>query len=197
MPRPRVPPLEDHRGSRRRCAMRGRVLPNHRSAVAIVSFALTGLISLGPQAWAATRFMEVPIPTYGSAPWGIAPGPDGNLWFAEYGGNEIGRITTAGAITEFPIPTAESDPTGITAGPDGNLWFTEAVGKIGRITTAGAITGEFTIPTPHPDDEVIAAGPDGNLWFGEWNKLGRITTHGAIRESAAKPGVRLSAITAG
>ena len=54
--------------------MRGRDLPNRRSAVAVVSFALTGLISLGPQAWAATRFMEFPIPTYGSAPWGIAPG---------------------------------------------------------------------------------------------------------------------------
>jgi virginiamycin B lyase len=56
---------------------------------------------------------------------GITAGPDGNLWFTEYGGNKIGRITTAGVITEFPIPTDDSEPWGITSGPDGNLWFTE------------------------------------------------------------------------
>jgi streptogramin lyase len=67
---------------------------------------------------------------------GITAGPDGNLWFTEYGGNKIGRITTAGSITEFAIPTANSGPTGITAGHDGNLWFTESNGnKIGRITS--------------------------------------------------------------
>ena len=61
-----------------------------------------------------------------AGPGGIAAGPDGNLWFTEGNGNQIGRITTAGVITEFPIPTANSDPYGIAAGPDGNLWFTEA-----------------------------------------------------------------------
>ena len=34
----------------------------------------------------------------------IAVGPDGNLWFTDAGQNEIGRITTAGAITKFPRP---------------------------------------------------------------------------------------------
>jgi hypothetical protein len=59
------------------------------------------------------------------------------LWFTEYIGNKIGRITTAGVITEFSIPTLGSSPSDITAGADGNLWFTEASGsRIGRITTA-------------------------------------------------------------
>ena len=61
-------------------------------------------------------------------------GPDGNLWFTEDAGNNIGRITPAGEITEFPLPTPGSGPAGITVGPDGNLWFTEQIGnKIGRI----------------------------------------------------------------
>ena len=32
--------------------------------------------------------------TAGAQPQGITGGPDGNLWFAEVSGNQIGRITT-------------------------------------------------------------------------------------------------------
>ena len=42
------------------------------------------------------------MPTAGSRPFGITTGPDGNLWFTEYGGDKIGRITPSGTITEFP-----------------------------------------------------------------------------------------------
>ena len=70
----------------------------------------------------------------------IAVGPDGNLWFTDAGQNEIGRITTAGAITKFPVPTAASGVFGIIRAPDGNLWFTEqAANKLGRITPAGVV----------------------------------------------------------
>ena len=108
---------------------------------------------------------EFTLPSAGSVPNGIAAGPDGNVWFAEYSGNRIGRITPAGIITEFPVPTPNSQPNGIIAGPDGNLWFTEMAGhKIGRITPAGSIT-EFPVPTPNAAPIHIAAGADGNLWF--------------------------------
>jgi virginiamycin B lyase len=61
-------------------------------------------------------------------------GPDGALWFAEYSGVGIGRITVDGRISECPIPTPDSAPMEITVGPDGNLWFTESSsGKIGRL----------------------------------------------------------------
>src|SRR5947209_3001595 len=74
---------------------------------------------------AAQTFKEVPIPTANSQPDHIMTGPDGALWFTEFNGNKIGRVTTAGAITEFPLPTANSGPFGITARPDGALWFTQ------------------------------------------------------------------------
>ena len=73
--------------------------------------------------------------TPGSRPFLITAGPDDNLWFTEFRGNNIGRITPGGVITEFPLSTPGSGPAGIAAGSDDNLWFTEQLGnKIGRIT---------------------------------------------------------------
>jgi streptogramin lyase len=86
-----------------------------------------------PHAGSITEFA---IPTSQSGLAEITAGPDGNLWFVESFGNQIGRISPSGTITEFAIPTASSQPEGITAGPDGNLWFTERGGdQIGRITS--------------------------------------------------------------
>jgi virginiamycin B lyase len=68
-------------------------------------------------------------------PMGIAPGPDGGLWFTNYFGNSIGRITTAGAFTLY-TGLGVKEPLGIAAGPDGAMWFTNSMSNsIGRITT--------------------------------------------------------------
>jgi virginiamycin B lyase len=70
-----------------------------------------------------------------NVPEGITAGPDGALWFTNYGNNTIGRITTTGTVTNY-TGTGIERPLGITAGPDGALWFTESSNAIGRITTA-------------------------------------------------------------
>ena len=57
--------------------------------------------------------------------FGIAAGPDGNVWFTEYNGNNISVITPDGQITRHPIPSRVAHPLGIATGADGNLWFTE------------------------------------------------------------------------
>jgi uncharacterized protein (TIGR03437 family) len=120
-------------------------------------------------------------------PWGIAAGPDGNLWFTDYP-SSIGQIAPAGAVIEFPAGTsAASHPFGITAGPDGNLWFTEMAGNaIGSITTAGEVTEYSTGLSANSNPYQIVAGPDGNLWFTEQsgNRIGSITTAGVITEYA-------------
>jgi virginiamycin B lyase len=141
-------------------------------------------------------FTEFAVPTQGAGPYGVAAGPDGAIWFTESNfSNNIGRITTAGAITNYFIPTFRSQPTGIVAGPDHALWFTEASGnKIGRITTAGVLTNEYAVPTPAGSPTSITVGPDGALWFVEADiptlggngngkiSIGRITTAGVIAE---------------
>jgi len=147
---------------------------------------IVGSLLLGA-ALSAQTITEFPLPEGSNAPFAIAAGPDGNLWFSEFSLNpKIGRITVAGAITEFPTPRPDATPAGIVAGPDGNLWFTQADFEFGfeayisRITPQGAITqvgiGGF------PFD--IAVGSDGALWFTnaniQTNQIGRITLAGGV-----------------
>jgi uncharacterized repeat protein (TIGR01451 family) len=126
---------------------------------------------------------EQVLPTVGSLPTEIVQGPDGNLWFTEFGANQIGRLTPSGVLTEFPIPSPQSGPYGITPGPDGNLWFTEFNnGSIGRITPTGTITEFFDSIIGGGAPDIITNGPDGNLWFTDpgLNQIGRITTTGGF-----------------
>ena len=143
------------------------------------------------------RGHRVPGPDRRDVPVGIAAGPDGALWFTEDGGDRIGRITTAGAITEYPTP-AGSGPYDIAAGSDGALWFTEngpAANRIGRIDPAAANAGtsngftEYSIPTTSSGPVGIAAGGDGALWFTELNasRIGRITIPDPGNQGPAGP----------
>jgi hypothetical protein len=82
-----------------------------------------------------------------SQPDVIATGPDGALWFTNFGNNSIGRITTAGKVTNY-TGTGISNPWVITAAPDGALWFVNYSNKsIGRITTT--VTPKIGSFTPH------------------------------------------------
>jgi streptogramin lyase len=125
--------------------------------------------------------------------FGLAPGPDGNLWFPNLGCQGvgrcgIGRITPQLQVTEFVHGLRPgSVPWAITAGPDDDVWFTDEGRRpaIGRITPQGAIT-EFSrglLPGSVPFE--IAAGPGGDLWFtdqGRTPAIGRITPKGLITE---------------
>ncbi len=155
--------------------------PLWRSLVA----SLAASLLLGAPLARAASISEFPVPTGNAMPFSIVAGPDGALWFTEFGGNRIGRISPAGAATDFAVPTPASQPFSIAVGADGRLWFTEVNGnKIGQVTTSGAITEVATPSGGNPGG--IAAGPDGALWFTEisGNKIGRITTTGAITEFA-------------
>ena len=117
--------------------------------------------------------------SFDTEPFDIIAGPDGNLWFTEYRGSRIARITPAGVVTEFNLPMPGRQPSHITAGPDGNLWFTEGQpGGIGRITTAGVVTEFLGGSTPGFTAERIPSGittgADGNLWFTEIRDPGAV-----------------------
>ena len=126
---------------------------------------------------------EYPTLAGSAGPFGIAAGPDGNMWFAERNANNIAKITPSGSVTEYPVP-ANSEVFEVTAGKDGNMWFTEPLAnKIGKVTTSGAVT-EYTLPINGSAPRFITAGPDGNIWFTmeSANDIGRITSTGTITD---------------
>jgi virginiamycin B lyase len=65
-----------------------------------------------------------PLPTPNALVWGIARGPNNDLYFTEITG-AIGRITLVSGvqITEYRVPTSGSNPLGIAMGADKNMWF--------------------------------------------------------------------------
>ncbi len=113
---------------------------------------------------------------------GIALGPDGNVWFTEYG--RIGKIAPSGTITEYPYPAGyTANSGGITVGADGNMWFAESSGNaIGRVVPSSGQITMFPLPTSCAPATVVQ-GNDGNVWFFciEFAPMiGSITPDGAI-----------------
>ena len=110
-------------------------------------------------------------------------GPDGMIWFTEWAGNRIGRISVTGAITEFDIPSSHSYPEGIAVTEDGIVWFTETNrNQIGRLTPDGTVR-EMAIPTPRSDAEGMAS-EGTTVWFTErvGGNIGQIGPGSALEE---------------
>jgi virginiamycin B lyase len=125
---------------------------------------------------------------------GITRGPDGALWFANFGTHSIGRVTTGLAGT-FSLPNDGpmgpavdmSGPFDITLGPDNNLWFTAFNGTVGKLTAGGGITGYPAVASPTANLKGITAGANGELWYleAEGDMLRSITTGGGAGSAGA------------
>jgi virginiamycin B lyase len=139
----------------------------------------------------AGTFAEFPIPTPKCGTGNITVGPDGALWFAEPYVQQLGRITTAGAITEMQLPAPGASV--LTIGSDGALWYASnsTPTVIGRVTLTGQIT-TFPVSSAHQPLLGITLGPDGNVWFtnNPSDLIGRVTPAGVVTEfpSLANPG---------
>jgi len=95
----------------------------------------------------------------------IAPGPNGNMWFTELEGSNIGRITDVGEITLFALPTENARPIVVFPGPGGLMWFTEERGNAyGTISATGEIV-EY--PTGVEGGKLAGAviDADENIWL--------------------------------
>ncbi len=107
--------------------------------------------------------------------------PGGAIWYTQYYGNDVAKITNTGQVTTFPLPSANSEPDGLTVGSDGALWFTEAgASQIGRITTSGAISEYPTLPTFGNQPTSITTGSDGNLWYSDDSGINVMSPKGTI-----------------
>jgi virginiamycin B lyase len=133
-------------------------------------------------------FTEYATPTSNANPLGIAPGPDGNMWFAESGACQLGKITSGGQITEYPVSAGVDGCSfsDVAVGPDGVLWATDASARVVRFGGPGETT---SYPTPYGNPAgSLQLGPDGALWFFEGpvearhEQLARIGIDGTITE---------------
>lgn len=132
------------------------------------------------------------------SPYAIAMGPEGNVWFTEYQGDSIGRMTPGGEVKRFPIA-----PDGIaerlTAGPDAAVWFTDPKGnRIGRIAIDGKIK-YVDLPTPGCGPTGITLGSDGLIYFTEHaaSRIGRMSIDGTLAEFTLRTKSGPAEITAG
>src|SRR5262249_44562520 len=105
---------------------------------------------------------EYTVPTANSDPFGIAAGPDGNVWFTEYDGNQIGQLSlplaafgttftmTEGTRAKRTVANFRDTIPGVTAGS-----FTSTVDWGDGSTSAGTAVavngspGSFIVNAAH------------------------------------------------
>jgi virginiamycin B lyase len=143
----------------------------------------------------------VPTPfTFGTQTFGIAPGPDGNVWVTDTQNDQVEQIAPSGSVLNAYSLGSTGRPMGITAGPDGALWVAQDIQfqgqtpAIARITTTGAVSSFPIAQRPYR----IVTGKDGNLWYSEsfGNGIARITPTGTVTEFQAAVGAAVYGIAA-
>ncbi len=119
---------------------------------------------------AAAAITEVALPTAAADPQSITVGPDGALWFTEYRGNRIGRISTAAPhiVTEIELPQPAHFPSRITSGQDGRLWFTELKPRaIASLDPNNPAVIDEIDHDPNDWPSAILGLPDGSIWYAD------------------------------
>ncbi|GAA5533594.1 ScyD/ScyE family protein [Deinococcus aluminii] len=124
--------------------------------------------------------------------YGLAAGPDGNLWITDAAANDLLRANPAtGALTlvtvfdNLPVanpgpgmpPSAQPVPTGVAFLNDGAAYvsllpgfpFTPGSSKVVRVASDGSKTDYATGLSMTTD---LKAGPDGNLYAAELGQFG-------------------------
>ena len=156
-----------------------------------------------------------------SHPYGLAAGPDGNLWVADAGGNDLLKVNPATGqvdlVAVFPGiagPMAnperggaqESDPvpTQVVFGADGAVYvsllpgapFPPGSSKIVKVGADGSLSDYATGLSMTTD---IRNGPDGNIYavqFGQFTQTGPVPNSGSIvRIKAGVPEVVASGLS--
>ena len=98
--------------------------------------------------------------------YGIYADSKNNLFFCDFGGENIGRIDAkTGALTLFPTPTPRSRPRRGRMDAQDRLWFGEFYGgKIGMFDTRTATFQEWPVPTPYTAPYDVVVDKSGEVW---------------------------------
>jgi virginiamycin B lyase len=147
---------------------------------------------VGPQHWeadgkvwlndagGATRVYRMDMTSGAFEKWepynGLPPGPHSvygiyadsknNLFFLDFGGENVGRIdATTGKLRLFPTPTPRSRPRRGRMDAQDRLWFGEFYGgKIGMFDTRTQMFREWPVPTQYTAPYDVVLDRDGEVW---------------------------------
>jgi virginiamycin B lyase len=105
---------------------------------------------------------------YQHGPYGMAADAQNNLYFMDFGGENVGRVDAkTGEVTLFPTPTAKSWPRRTMLDDQGRLWFSEfAANKLGMFDTKTESFKEWDAPTPYTYPYDVFMDKNGELWSG-------------------------------
>jgi len=104
-------------------------------------------------------------------PYGFAIDNSGDLWFAEYANNGVGRVDPqTGEVDDFPVPIEGSIPRKVTADAQGNIWV--ALHETGQLLMIDPKNPKamktFTPPSEHPGTYSPCADlKNGYIWVSE------------------------------
>jgi len=103
--------------------------------------------------------------------YGIYADPQNNIFFCDFGGENIGKIEAgSGKVTLFPTPTRRSRPRRGRMDNQGRLWFAEWRGdKLAMFDTRTEKFQEWSVPTPYAAPYDVVLDKNGELWSGGMN----------------------------
>ena len=102
------------------------------------------------------------------APYGMAADAQNNLYFMDFGDENVGRIDAkTGEATIYPTPTPKSRPRRTMLDDQGRLWFTEfAANKLAMFDIKAESFKEWNVPTAHTYPYDVFIDKNGELWSG-------------------------------
>jgi virginiamycin B lyase len=98
--------------------------------------------------------------------YGIYSDSKNNLFFLDFGGENVGRIDAkTGKLTLFPTPTPRSRPRRGRMDAQDRLWFGEFYGgRIGMFDTKTDTFREWPVPTPYTAPYDVVLDKNGDVW---------------------------------
>jgi streptogramin lyase len=112
-----------------------------------------------------------PFKGRGGLPYSIFSDKQNNIWFLDFGGENIGKIDAkSGQVTLYPTPTKRSRPRRGRIDDEGRIWFAEFAGeRIGMFDTKTEKFKEWEVPGRFFAPYDAALDKNGNLWTGGMN----------------------------
>jgi streptogramin lyase len=158
------------------------------------AFARPGVLQGGE----SPRWALLKVPGENISLEGLAAGPDGAMWSADYVGAALWRVTMDGGYRRIQLQNFY--PQSLVLGADGDFYMNSPSGypAVAEVTPAGKMV-VISLPAGEWSYGGMVVGPDKDVWFTEQLHLGRITAGGTVKQfsTPGNCGVAGSGITVG